>query len=130
MENEYEVKATSFLKQTETTFKAKFFKHDHYFTGDKDQRDIYKVTLRNKKGSYTFTFGQSIANTGKQPSAYSVLACLTKYDVGSFDDFCSEFGYDTDSMSDLKTYKAVAKEYQSLKRLFTDEELELMSEIQ
>jgi hypothetical protein len=130
MENEYEVKATSFLKQTETTFKAKFFKHDYYFTGDKDQRDIYKITLRNKNGSYTFTFGQSIVNTGKQPSAYSVLACLTKYDVGTFHDFRSDFGCNTDSRSDLKTYKAVVKEYENLKRLFTDKELELMSEIQ
>lgn len=130
MKNEYEVKAASFLKQTETIFKAKFFKHDYYFTGDKDQRDIYKITLRNKNGSYTFNFSQSIADTGKQPSAYSVLACLTKYDIGSFHDFCSEFGCDTDSISDLKTYKAVIKEYENLKRLFTDEELVLMSEIQ
>ncbi len=30
------------------------------------------------------------------PTAYDILACLTKYEVGTFDDFCSNFGYDTD----------------------------------
>ena len=28
------------------------------------------------------------------PDEYDVLACLVKYDVGTFEDFCLEFGYD------------------------------------
>jgi hypothetical protein len=65
----------------------------------------------------------------KMPNAYDILSCLTKYDVGSFEDFCSEFGYDVDSRSAEKTYKAVIKEYEGLSRLYSDEELEEMSEI-
>ena len=65
----------------------------------------------------------------KIPNAYNILSCLTKYEVGSFEDFCSEFGYDVDSRSAEKTYKAVVKEYEGLSMLYSDEELEEMSEI-
>lgn len=67
---------------------------------------------------------------GKQPSEYDVIACLQKYDVGSFEDFCSNFGYDTDSRSAKKIYKAVVKEYEGLCTLFTDKDLELLATIE
>lgn len=63
------------------------------------------------------------------PTVYSVLACLQKYDVGGFEDFCSEFGYDADSRQAEKTYKAVKEEYTQLCTLFTDSELEELQEI-
>lgn len=66
---------------------------------------------------------------GIAPNCYDVLACLTKYDPGTFENFCGEFGYDTDSRKAKKTYKAVRKEYQNLRALFTDSEMELMAEI-
>ena len=66
----------------------------------------------------------------KAPTAYDILACLHKYDVGSFEDFCSEFGYDSDSRKAEKIYNAVVNEYTQLCALFTDSEMEEMSEIQ
>lgn len=60
---------------------------------------------------------------------YDVLACLTKYDPGTHEDFCADFGYDTDSIRGLKTYLAVQKEYHELSRIFTPEQLEAMQEI-
>lgn len=63
------------------------------------------------------------------PSMYSVLTCLTKSDPGTFDDFCSEFGYDSDSISALRTYKAVCKEWQNVENLFSDV-LDELQEIQ
>lgn len=65
----------------------------------------------------------------KMPNAYDILSCLTKHDVGSFEDFCSEFGYGVDSRSAEKIYKAVVKEYEGLSMLYSDEELKEMSEI-
>lgn len=65
----------------------------------------------------------------KAPDAYSVLACLTKYDVGTFEDFCGEFGYDTDSRKAKKTYKAVREEYLNVCALFSHDEIELLQEI-
>lgn len=113
-----------------TSFKSKFYKHDLYFQGDKQSRDIYKCTLRNASHSYTFTFGQSIADAGKCPTSYDVISCLQKYEVGTFEDFCSEFGYDSDSRSAYKTYKAVCKEWNNICKLFTSEQLEVLRDIQ
>ncbi len=62
----------------------------------------------------------------KEPDLYSVLACLQKYDVGTFENFCDDFGYDNDSRTAEKTYKAVLKEWGAMERLFNNEELELL----
>lgn len=64
-----------------------------------------------------------------QPTAYDVLACMTKYDPGTFEDFCFEFGYDEDSRTAERIYFAVQKEYTQLTKIFTSEQLEEMREI-
>lgn len=64
------------------------------------------------------------------PTAYDVLACMTKNEPGSFEDFCSEYGYDTDSRQAEKTYNAVVKEYNALCTLYSEKELNQMTEIQ
>jgi hypothetical protein len=99
METNYEKQAEDFMTKTGTTLKVKFQKYDKHFADDKGKRDIYRITLKRAGQSYTFSFGQSIVNTGKgiQPTAYDVLTCLTKYDPESFDNFCAEYGYDNDS---------------------------------
>jgi len=80
------------------------------------------------KGLKEFT--EPRPKTRKAPTEYDILACLTKYDPGTFEDFCADFGYDEDSRTAEKTYKAVRAEYEALARLFSDYELELMGEIQ
>lgn len=165
----YEQQANDFLAKNNATFSSKFVKHGLYFDDDKEGRDIYEITLTCNQRSYTFTFGNSIHNSGQyilldhllikkygkrvvsaaeyskmsphdkketrpnknysQPSAYSVLSCLTKNDPGSFDDFCSEFGYDTDSKKADKVYQSIFNEYNNLCRLFTENQLEELREI-
>lgn len=66
----------------------------------------------------------------KAPTAYDILACLQKYPVYSFEDFCSEYGYDVDSRKAYKTYKAVKREWENICILFTDAEIEQLREIQ
>ena len=63
------------------------------------------------------------------PSEYSILACLTKYDPESFEDFCSEFGYNEDSRNAERTYSAVVKEWQNVCMIWTDDEIEELREI-
>lgn len=65
-----------------------------------------------------------------RPTYYDVLACLTKYEPGTFEDFCSEYGYDEDSRTAERIYFAVQKEFANLKRIFDPEQLEAMQEIQ
>jgi hypothetical protein len=63
--SEYEQQAKQFLKDTNTTFKAEFVKHDIHFDCDKVKRDIYKVTFERGKRSFKLMFGQSINASGK-----------------------------------------------------------------
>ena len=64
------------------------------------------------------------------PNEYDVLACLETYDPGTLEDFCSEFGYDEDSKTAERIYIAVIKEYKDLTKIFTEEQMEELSEIQ
>lgn len=67
------------------------------------------------------------------PTEYDILACLTTYDVGSMDDFMSEFGYEIKCTQDMtnfiNTYNAVVKEYNDIRRCFTEEQIEALCEI-
>ncbi len=184
--SEYEKNAVGFLKETETTFKAEFFKFGRHLEDDTESRDIYKITLTRGERVYKFNFGQSIANSGfklinkntnkevkynwfneltynkdndkkklnkdigqklgymlglpfgdclkiefgEEPSAYDVLSCLQKNEVGTFEDFCGDFGYEEDSRKAERTYKAVLNEWQNIKILWSDEEIEKLQEIQ
>ena len=64
------------------------------------------------------------------PTPYDILVCLQKYDIGSFEDFCNEFGYDSDSRAAEKTYKAVLEEWLNVCRIWKDSEIEELQEIQ
>jgi hypothetical protein len=66
----------------------------------------------------------------EEVTAYCVLASMQKYDPGSFKDFCANFDYDDDSIAAREVYEAVSKEFSDLQKLFSDEELEEMQEIQ
>ena len=69
------------------------------------------------------------AQEDAKPNEYDILACLTKYDPETFEDFCSEFGYDEDSRSAEQIYLACVKEYKQLTRIFTEAQMEELREI-
>lgn len=130
---EYELEATRFLEETGTTIEIHFSHNGKHFDSDTEPRDIYDITLKNKTHSYTFKFGQSIYNSGfyyGNITRYNVLSCLTKYDPETFEYFCGEFGYDTDSRKALKVYEAVCVEWDEVCKLFTDTQIEALREIQ
>jgi hypothetical protein len=56
----------------------------------------------------------------RHPSSYDILAAITKCDPGTFDDFCSNYGYDTDSRKAEKIYFDVQKEYSNVYLIFSD----------
>ena len=94
----------------------------------KTRREIFKLQLKRGRKSYTFEFGQSVMKGSEEPTLYDVITCLQKYDVGTFEDFCSEYGY-TNERQHGKIYDAVVKEYDKMCSLFTDEELEVLQMI-
>lgn len=63
MIDEYEKQAEQFLKDTDTTFKAEFVKHDKYFNDDNETRDIYQFTFKRGDREFKGTFGQSLAES-------------------------------------------------------------------
>lgn len=93
--------------------------------------ESYKVNSkfdRTNPGSFP-TKPEHFERKRKKPMAYDILACLTKYDVGTFENFCAEFGYDTDSRKAEKTYFAVQREYEGVCRIWNAKEREELAEI-
>lgn len=159
--NVYDKQAQDLMDKIGLKITVKFLRFDRYFE-DEEERDIYEVTFKRGNQEYTFTFGQSIVNSGtwevpgkmgfplkiardvkedlwrsgpwqrkkpKEPKPYDILACLESRNPGTFGEFCSEFGYDTDSRSAHKIYTAVVEQYLQLSRMFSSEELEALGEI-
>lgn len=157
--NEYEQQALDFLKECDATITINFShigKNDAW--GDKDLREIYHFTITTPRGSYTSLFYDSVYNyqqklkakkvlenhawfrdmenrsqaikaKSHKPNAYDILACLSGYFPSTFEDFCWEYGYDTDSIRAFKTYIECQKEHSGLSKIFTIEQLEKLNEI-
>lgn len=87
--------------------------HDHY---------RFPVTISKDGQSMRVMFTQSLAQGSNPPDEYDIITCLAKDDPGSFENFCSDFGYDTDSRSAEKTYRAVKTEWKKVLRVFGEGE--------
>ena len=89
---------------------------------DNKAHSVFPVTLRRNKKSMKVAFAQSLAQGNKVPTEYEVLTAITKYNPGSsFENFCAEFGYNSDSRRDEAIYKGVVKEWTDVQRVFGDE---------
>lgn len=64
-----------------------------------------------------------------KPNAYTVIACLAKSHPGTRAEFCSDFGYDIDSISHRDLYYRVLDEWSKVSGFFSAEEIEEMQEI-
>ncbi len=80
--------------------------------------DTYKYKLRKEKWLKEFM----------NDLLYSCLtSCRSDfYCSKSFEDFCGEYGYDTDSKKAEKTWKACLEQSAKLERIFTAEEIECL----
>lgn len=130
--SEYLKQAKDFLTSCNATMKITYLgKEVNKMWNENNYRNTYRATIKTPYGSMWVKFWDSINNTYKniRPNEYDVLACLIKYDVGSFEDFVSEFGYDPYEQNTRKIYKAVCNEYEKICRCFTKEQIEQMWEI-
>lgn len=131
--NEYTKQAEDFLKSTDTKLTITFVEHDFYFADDKQARDIYRFTLSRNGKSYTAKFGQSVANVGKEPTAYDILSCLDSNEPETVDDLINSYGYEVHSMEDVRKLEKMARELKrqnaGLARLFNVHELNQLAEI-
>lgn len=94
-----------------------------------NDREVLTMAYPFKRNWTTYDLNKARSgHKGKKPTAYDILASLFTFD-GLFDDFCADFGYDEDSRIAFSIYQDVLKQSQKLHRLFTDEELEQLAEI-
>lgn len=126
---DYQQQANDFATKHNVKLKINRTTYGKHFSEDKESRYIFNCTLTRNGKRYTFNFGQSIAAGNTKPTMYDILTCLTKYNPETFENFCSEYGYNTDSINAQKTYKAVKREFNGVNRLFNDI-LEQLQEIQ
>ena len=141
METDYNKQAKDFLAKYELTLSVREAvpqKASIWQKGNENHGVNYWCVLSNKEGKkYAFDFWGSIKDKendfrgfSKTPTAYDVLACLDTYSDGyTFEDFCSNFGYDDDSKIAEKTYKAVQYQTEKLKEVLTTEAQEALNEI-
>lgn len=67
------------------------------------------------------------------PSAYDILACLDSYVPDTFEEFCSEYGYNEQPLSDhnkvMSIYLKCKEQASGLKAIFSESELYQLTEI-
>ena len=90
----------------------------------------YKKEIEQRKRDRQRLPVEQRRTVAKIPTPYDVLACITKSDPGTFDDFCSEYGYDNDSIKAMKVWEAVVDEWHRVVMFFTPDELDEIQEIQ
>ena len=121
------------LDELNITVEIKHLYDGPYFNHDDNdiKRCVYSFTIKGKYGSYTSKYGNSIDAYEKKrfPTCYDIIACVTKCDPGSLDEFCGDFGYDTDSIKANTVYSEVIKEYRGMVRALGVDVLEKIQEI-
>lgn len=148
--NDYDKQAERFLKKHGVEFTCKRGATDKAPNWVKDGEEHgyhYRVTLSKGKPctpKYTgnicaasrisFDFWDSIANRREGVTIvrpYSVLSCISGdvYTPDTFEAFCSEFGYDTDSVRAAATFKRCDKFAKRLRAFLTEAEIADLSEI-
>ena len=61
--SEYTEQADRFLKAHGLKFKAVYIEHGKHFPDDKEERDIYRLSIHRGRRSFSVRFGQSLANS-------------------------------------------------------------------
>lgn len=140
MKTDYDKQADKFLADNSITFRAvlKDTKAPLWTNEDGKQAPYghhYRVTLSKGSKRLSFDFWDCRANKDKgvkTVNAYSVLACVSG-DVTcpeTFEDFCSDYGCDTDSRAAYRTFKRCSAFGKRLRAFFTESEIEALREIQ
>jgi len=112
-------------------------KHGHHYRvtlSGFDPRDAERLTLNPAKRKLVFDFWGSIADAEKGIQTvrpYDVLACISSdaYTPETFEDFCADYGHESDSIKALQTFRRCSAFAKRLRAFFTEAELEQLSEI-
>jgi hypothetical protein len=132
--SQYAEQASNLLESLGIKFSAKYLDWYH-FEDELGYRNIYQLKLsrliKGARRSIIVRFEQRRTEGTENvvPSSYDLLASLTKYDPGSFESWCAEFGYNDDSRKAYAQHRSVVREWKKVQRFFSEAELELIREI-
>jgi hypothetical protein len=118
-----------------------------YFADDKEERLTLQIYIIREKAEISFRFGLSLNDTEaffgapgkpseiakkrqevKNKLLYSLLSCIGSdyYIPDTFEEFCDEFGYDTDSRKAEKIFKGALEQSKMLHTIFKEEEIDCL----
>lgn len=102
--------------------------------GKTDNWNNHKITVLHNGKRFSFDFWGSIMNpkiANDQENVFSFYCALSDGISAkeSFEDFCYNFGYDTDSRNAERIYKTCAKTLTKLERVFKCDLYDLVNEI-
>lgn len=100
MVSAYETEARDFMIRNKIKMSITFKDREaNRLWNENSKRNRYSVYIQNTDTDEAMRviFWDSVYNTERNitPTCYDILACLTRYDPGEYEDFCCEFGYET-----------------------------------
>ena len=119
---DYHQQAIDFLEKTGTKENIKFIGKLFPYWDFKNLHDTYDVTYTRNRKSKTFRFYNSVNATMNNTvvTSYDILSTITKSDPDSFENFCSDYGYDSQLIESQRVYKKVKLEYNKVLLLWSD----------
>jgi hypothetical protein len=116
---------TDFIRDNHVRLTAERTDHNPHMDDDARNMDHWKCKLIVGPRSMTVYFSKGFAHNGAEPTAPEVLDCLasdaSSVVDASFEDWCSEYGYDTDSRKAEQTYKTIRRQARRLRDLFSSD---------
>jgi hypothetical protein len=87
--------------------------------------DHWRVRLRREGKRMTLAFSKGSGHYGAEPNIEELLDCIASdawlvESSGTFEDFCAETGYDTDSRKAYRSYKQCVAQANRAKEFFGD----------
>lgn len=98
---------------------------------DSGNMDHWKCILKMGRKRLTVPFSMGIGHNGKAPKVEDVLDCMASDSSGidnttSFEDWCADYGYDTDSRKAERTFRVCERQAQKLRAFIGDNDYETL----
>lgn len=89
---------------------------------DSENMDHWQVKLKRGRDTMTLYFSKGYGHSGQAPTVEEVLDCLASDAAGfdnarNFEEWASEYGYDTDSRKAEKIYNTIKAQREQLENL-------------
>lgn len=117
-----------FVNRHRITADVEWADHNPNMDDERGTMNHFKVTLRCGRRRMTLYFSQGFGISG-EPQPADILECLASDASGaeqSFEDWCSDLGFDSDSRKAERTYKAVQTQTEKLRKLLGDTDFSVL----